>query len=93
MGWLIRLLLLLLLLVVVLQAAARIVKGFFQGVAGAPPRRRRPGGMPAKGTAMVRDPVCGTFVVQSRALSAARGSETAWFCSEECRRQWQTGRS
>jgi YHS domain-containing protein len=38
---------------------------------------------------MVRDPVCGTFVVQSRALSAARGTETAFFCSEDCRRRWQ----
>jgi YHS domain-containing protein len=37
----------------------------------------------------VRDPVCGTFVVQSRALTAARAGETAFFCSEECRRKWQ----
>ena len=40
---------------------------------------------------MVRDPVCGTFVVQSRALTADSGGETAWFCSEECRRSGQDG--
>jgi YHS domain-containing protein len=25
-------------------------------------------------------------------LTAASGGETAWFCSEECRRQWQRQR-
>jgi YHS domain-containing protein len=79
----------------VLQAGGRLLQGFLEGVRGAPPRRRGPGGdrVPAKGTAMVRDPVCGTFVVQSRALTAARGRETAWFCSEQCRAAWQAGRS
>jgi YHS domain-containing protein len=93
MGWLIRLLLFLLLIVMVLQAGGRLLQGFLDGVRGGPPRRRGSGGVPAKGTAMVRDPVCGTFVVQSRALTAARGRETAWFCSEQCRAAWQAGRS
>jgi YHS domain-containing protein len=92
MGWLLRLLLFLLLIVMLLQAGARLVHGFFEGMRGAPPRRRG-GSVPAKGTAMVRDPICGTFVVQSRALTAARGRETAWFCSEQCRAEWQAGRS
>jgi YHS domain-containing protein len=39
---------------------------------------------------MVRDPVCGTFVVQSRALTATAGGETAWFCSNECLTRWKT---
>jgi YHS domain-containing protein len=38
---------------------------------------------------MVKDPVCGTYVVQSRALMASRGEETAWFCSPECQNAWQ----
>jgi uncharacterized protein len=93
MGWLLRLLLFLLLIVVVLQAAGRLVKGFIEGVSGTEPGRRRRRGVPARGAAMVRDPVCGTFVVQSRALTAARGGQTAWFCSEDCRRRWQAERS
>jgi YHS domain-containing protein len=28
-------------------------------------------------------------VVQSRALSADSRGETAWFCSEDCRRTWR----
>jgi len=40
---------------------------------------------------MVRDPICGTFVVQSRARNAMRGGEQAYFCSDECRRAWLTG--
>jgi YHS domain-containing protein len=95
MGWLLRLLLILLLVVLVLQAIGRVVQGFFAGVSGQPPQqgRRAKGGVPTRGHAMVRDPVCGTFVVQSRALTAARGGETAWFCSEQCRREWQAERS
>ena len=37
---------------------------------------------------MVKDPVCGTYVVKGRALTAVRGGETAWFCSIECQRAW-----
>jgi YHS domain-containing protein len=38
---------------------------------------------------MVKDPVCGTYVVPSKALTASRGTETAWFCSAECQQAWQ----
>ena len=91
MGWLLRLLLFLLLVTLLLRAGYRLLEGVIEGATGRPPRRRS--GVPAKGTAMVRDPVCGTFVVQSRALTAVRGRQAAWFCSEECRRRWQAGRS
>jgi YHS domain-containing protein len=37
---------------------------------------------------LVRDPVCGVFVVPSQALMARKGSETRYFCSEKCRREW-----
>jgi YHS domain-containing protein len=91
MGWLLRLLLFLLLIVVVMQALVRIAGGFMDGLSGRSSRGRSR--VPTKGTAMVRDPVCGTFVVQSRALTAVRGRHTAWFCSEDCRRQWQAAQS
>lgn len=38
---------------------------------------------------LVRDPVCGVFVVPSRALTAGDGAETRYFCSEKCRAEWR----
>jgi hypothetical protein len=38
---------------------------------------------------LVRDPVCGVFVVPGRALTAGEGSERRHFCSEKCRRAWK----
>ena len=86
MVWLIRLLLVLLLIVLLLRAVWRLIGGIAEGASPSAP------GVPRRGTQMVRDPVCGTFVVQSRALSATAGGETAFFCSDACRRQWQTAR-
>jgi uncharacterized protein len=86
MGWLLRLLLLLLLVVLIVRAGWRLLGGIAEGASGSAP------GVPRRGTQMVRDPVCGTFVVQSRALSATAGGETAWFCSEACRREWKAAR-
>lgn len=37
---------------------------------------------------LVRDPVCGIFVVPSQALTAGSGSATRYFCSEKCRNEW-----
>ena len=38
---------------------------------------------------LVKDPVCGTYVVPSKALTASRDNQTAWFCSPECQQAWQ----
>lgn len=37
---------------------------------------------------LVRDPVCGVFVVPSEALTSGSGAKTRYFCSEKCRQQW-----
>jgi YHS domain-containing protein len=42
---------------------------------------------------MVKDPVCGTYVVEGRALTAARNGQTAWFCSPECQHAWLQGKA
>jgi YHS domain-containing protein len=34
---------------------------------------------------MVRDPVCGTFVLPERAVTVADGSTRVFFCSTACR--------
>ena len=40
---------------------------------------------------LVRDPVCGVFVVPSQALTSGSGTSTRYFCSEKCRQQWGQG--
>jgi len=37
---------------------------------------------------LVRDPVCGIFVVPGKALTSGSGGSTQYFCSEKCREQW-----
>jgi YHS domain-containing protein len=86
MGAAIRLLLILFVIALVVRSLWRFLEGIVEGASGPGGRSGR---VPQKGARMVRDPVCGTFVVQSRALAADRGGQTAWFCSENCRRQWQ----
>lgn len=44
---------------------------------------------PRHGERMVRDPVCGTFVLPSRALSMGGGGRIQYFCSEQCRMAYQ----
>jgi YHS domain-containing protein len=76
----VRVLLLFLLAMLALRAAGRFLGGLSQGVRQ--DDRRSRGESPVK---MVKDPVCGTFVVPGKALSATADGATVWFCSERCR--------
>lgn len=87
MGWLIRILLLLLLVLFLVRAAWRLIEGIIEGASGHPRSR-----VPQRGARMVRDPICGTYVVQSRALTAGDGQEVAYFCSDKCRDTWRSDR-
>jgi len=89
MGWLLRLFLIALLLSLVLRSIYRFLEGVVDGAMGPGPRGT---GRPAGGH-MVKDPVCGTYVVEGRALRAARGRETASFCSPECQQRWLEGKA
>jgi YHS domain-containing protein len=75
-----RFVLLLILTVVVARAFWRVVDGVVEGLAG------RPGstGVPDRGVQMVRDPVCGTFVVPDRAVTITVGRQRLYFCSDSC---------
>ena len=75
LGWLVRLLI----IVLLVRAVWSFVSGFLAGASG--PARVRPG----KSMALVQDPVCGTYVEQSRALSKRTGAKVHYFCSENCR--------
>ena len=77
------------LLAILFIVIARIFWRMFDSViAGArtPDGARRP---PASAVKLVRDPVCGTFVAPSAALSAEAGGATHYFCSEKCRSEFK----
>ena len=76
-GWILKLVL----LILVIRAVMRLVRGIGEGVRGAM--------TPPKALALVRDPICGTFVAPSTALSFGAGSQMQFFCSERCRRAYQ----
>ncbi|MCY3844888.1 MAG: hypothetical protein OXH69_15260 [Acidobacteria bacterium] len=42
-----------------------------------------------RSVALVRDPVCGTFVEPARAIEARVGSTVHYFCSESCRSEFR----
>jgi YHS domain-containing protein len=69
--------------VFVARAFWRLVDGILAGARGG--RQSR---VPA-GVQMVRDPVCGTFVVPDHALSIADGKQRIYFCSQKCRDRYR----
>jgi hypothetical protein len=84
---LLRLALFIVLAVFVARAFWRLVDGILEGVSGRPPGGRTP--VPARGVQMVRDPVCGTFVLPDRALTIVDGRASVSFCSAACRDTYQ----
>jgi YHS domain-containing protein len=59
---------------------------------GAASRRmegRPGGGQPVYRGQMVRDPVCGVFLLPERALEDHQGDQTLHFCSENCRQAYR----
>jgi YHS domain-containing protein len=80
-----RLILWAVLLVVITRSLSRLLHGVLEG-AGYTREHSAP---PSVG--LVRDPVCGVFVVPGRALSAGSGHGVRYFCSEDCRRKWVKG--
>jgi YHS domain-containing protein len=70
------------LLTLLLRSLSRLLQGILEGAGF---RRRS---APPKGVGLVRDPVCGVFVVPGQALASGEGSSRNYFCSEKCRREW-----
>ena len=81
-GWLIRLLV----LMVVVRLVWKLLTGFAQGATTRAPVS------PSTGVKLVRDPVCGTYVDQTRALTARRRGAEHYFCSADCRAAFLEGR-
>ena len=80
-----RLILFIVLGIFVARAFWRLVDGIVAGVRGP----RHSGGVPSRGVAMVRDPVCGTFVLPDHALMISDGRTRVFFCSNACRDQYR----
>lgn len=75
LGWLIRLLIAVLVL--------RVIWNFVSGLLEEAPRPAP--AQPTKNLSLVRDPVCGTYIQPSRALTTRAGVRVHYFCSEKCR--------
>ena len=74
-----RVLLLIVLAFIVARVLWRVVIGVFEGMGYQK-------GPAAKGSVgLVRDPICGTFVVPGRAIAAIRDGRPLHFCSTRCR--------
>jgi YHS domain-containing protein len=84
LGWALRLLLFLM----IIRLAWRFLAGVIDGLT--PPAARGSGAAKNtnKSVPLVRDPVCGTYVVRERALTLDTRHETQYFCSERCRDEY-----
>jgi YHS domain-containing protein len=77
-----RLILWAVLIVLLARSLSRLLHGVLEGAG----YRREDS--PPRSVGLVRDPVCGVYVVPGQALSAGTGAATRYFCSEDCRRKW-----
>ena len=78
-----------LLIIMLARAFWAVVDGVVEGATG---QRRGGGGRRATGqtpTKLVRDPVCGTYIVPNPTWSVARGGATVYFCSERCLKSYR----
>jgi hypothetical protein len=70
------------------RAFWRLVGGIIQGVTKQqPPHDMR---APERPVPMVRDPVCGTFVLPDRAVTLSDGRQRVHFCSIACRDKYRS---
>jgi YHS domain-containing protein len=79
-----RLVLLLVLIVLMARGFWRIVDGIVEGVSGRGSSQVRD-----RGVSMVRDPVCGTFLLPERAVTLGDGRHRVFFCSTTCRDKYR----
>ena len=85
-----RLILLFILIVVAARFFWRLVETVMKGAMGpSPAGARRGSGGPPAAVKMQPCPVCGTYVVPGKAISAASGGSTVYFCSDQCRAAYQ----
>jgi len=87
----VRIVLVIILFIFIARMFWRVVDNVIAAASG-----RAPGGAaqpPLQSAKMVRDPVCGTFLLPERALSVTTGRTRVYFCSEACRDRYRDGRT
>lgn len=84
-----RLGLLLVLIIVAARLLWRFVEAVARGASGPAQQGGRASGPPAS-VKMQPCPVCGTYVVPGKAISAVSGGAPIYFCSEKCRTEFQS---
>lgn len=72
------------LMVLIARAFWRVIDGLIEGLTGRTSAPRAKVGMQ-----MVRDPVCGTFVLPDRAVTLTERSRHVFFCSTRCRDKYR----
>ena len=72
---------------VIVMAAISALRGMF-APSGPQPSTVGGSSRPSKAGKLIKDPVCGTYVSKDQSLTMTRGSETFYFCSEECHAQF-----
>jgi YHS domain-containing protein len=82
----VRVILLFILLTILARMFWRVIDGVIEGVTG---RKSSPPRPPARSVPMVRDPVCGTFVLPDRAVTLVEGRQQMYFCSDSCRDKYR----
>jgi hypothetical protein len=75
--------------ILLVRMVLRFLSSFSSSTSATPPRQA---GRPAperQGGTLVRDPQCGTYIPESRALVVNAGGQVLHFCSAACRDAWQ----
>ena len=77
--------------VLVILMILRFVMRLIAGARSVPSRGPRPKPMAERtGGILVRDPNCGTFIPESRAITIGKGPGALHFCSPACRDAYST---
>ena len=79
-----RVILLLVLVVLVARTFWRVIDGLIEGISG------RATNVTGRSTRLVRDPVCGTWVLPKGDLSLTDGRQQVFFCSPACRDRYRS---
>ena len=77
-SWLLRLLLLVLVIRAVWRLARGVLQGLSSGQTSTAARARGRGGPGERAVPLVRDPVCGTYVVRDRAITVRAGTSAQY---------------